>query len=354
MLKGLPIGVLLGALLAFALFRVVETRASAATSSTPAPAAGQADSAEADALKAEIASLGAEKSRLEADLAALDVKLAVAKGGKTAGLAKVKEGKKFENPWSPMAKKLFLLREKLDDIEKEDNEDYRDLMLQFVEIAKELTEERGFDLSEFESSPYGSPMLMLAVLEGGDPPVDPAVLERATNIVSKAEEDWNKSKEKKSEMLDLEWRLNGSRLVWQSMQDLKGVLTPEQRDWFKTGRMWSDDSVRVWASNISGTRDTVESQLLQDWNSSLQLGEGGDAPLRPLAGQFTRDYEAMEAGWKRREAAGEKLTDAEKALARAELAVALEKKIQETVNLTQEQAKRLKAMGHAWELTITQ
>jgi hypothetical protein len=354
MLKGLPIGLVLGALLAFVLFRAVEARRdngtgpSAKSSAAPgAAAAGQ----ETDPHRAEVSALDAEKLKLEEELKALDGKIAAAKKAKS-DLAAV-AAKTFKNPWSPMAKKLFLLKDKLDDIEKEDNEDYRDLMLQFMEIAKELMEESGFNLNEFEMSPFGSPMLMLAVLEGADPPIDPAAMLGAQNAVAKAEETWKDLAARKAELSDLEFRRGGAALVWDAMAGIRGQLTPEQLDWFKKGHMWSDESTRVNAWPVQGKRDQVETQLLNELSNTLSLKNGAEAPLRPLVSDFLRQYSAMEADWKAKEAAGQALSDNQKALARADLAIQVEKQIKQTVNLSEEQLKSLREMGHAWEVTIT-
>ena len=355
MLKGLPIGLVLGALLAFVLFRAVEARrdtAGAKGSNAAAVPVTAASNPEADALKVEVAKLDAEKLKLEEEMQALDGKIAAAK--KDKGEPKPVAAKKFVNPWSPMAKKLFLLKDKLDEIQNEDSEEYRDLMLQFMEIAKEMMEESGFNLDEFEMSPYGSPMLMLAVLEGAEPPLDPEAMLRAQAEVAKAEEAWKALSGKKQELSDLEWRRNGAALVWDAMAGIRGQLTPEQTDWFKTGRMWSDQAARVNTWTLAGKRDQVESQLLSELSSTLKLHEGGEAPLRPLVSDFLREYEAMEADWKRKAAAGQPLSDVQKTIARADLAIGVEKRIKESVNLTEEQQKALKSMGHAWEVTITE
>jgi len=354
MLKGLPIGIILGALLAFVLFRAVEARRDNGSPSGARPASMSAtipSSVETDLLKGEVAALDAEKLKLEAELKALDEKIAALKKGK-AGPAPV-VAKTFKNPWSPMAKKLFLLKDKLDEIQNEDSEEYRDLMLQFMEIAKELMEESGFNLNEFEMSPYGSPMLMLAVLEGAEPPLDPEALLRAQAEVAKAEERWKELNGKKGELSELEWRRNGAALVWDAMGGIRGQLTPEQTDWFKTGRMWSDQAARVDAWQVAGTRDVVETQLIAELSNTLNLRDGADAPLRPLVSDFLRQYDSMEAEWKAKADSGHPLTDVQKALARADLAIGVEKRIKESVNLTEDQQKALKSMGHAWELTIT-
>ncbi|MCE9583529.1 MAG: hypothetical protein K8T20_13670 [Planctomycetes bacterium] len=355
MLKGIPIGLLMGAILAFVLFRVVEAKRDARPAMPVASAgAGQAaTSPESDALKTEISSLGTAKSKLESELAGLNAKLATEKAAMKVNGGAAGDAKKFKNPWSPMAALLFRLKDKLDELEKEDSEDYRDLMMQFMEIAKELTEERGFDLGDFESSPFGPPMLMLAVLEGADPPMDPADLERASAIVAKVEADWLKAKEKKAEQSALEWKVSAARIVWESMKNLKGGLTPEQRDWFKTGKMWSDDTVRIWSRGVSGTQEQCQVQLVDDWAQVLSVTDIAAAPLRPLAGQFVREYQEMEDAWKRRETAGEKIADAEKSLGRAELAIAVQKKIRESMTLTPAQEKALKSLGNSWEVTIT-
>ncbi|MEK7468391.1 MAG: hypothetical protein AAB074_13360 [Planctomycetota bacterium] len=354
MLKGLPIGLVIGALLAFVLFRAVEARrddaSASASKSASATAAGPAN-AEAEALKGELAKLDAERASLEEELKGLDGRIAAAK--KDKGSPKPVDAKKFTNPWSPMAKKLFLLKDKLDEIQNENSEEYRDLMLQFMEIAKELMEESGFNLNEFEMSPYGSPMLMLAVLEGAEPPLDPEALLRAQAEVAKAEETWKALSARKDELSTLEWRRNGAALVWDAMAGIRGQLTPEQVDWFKTGRMWSDGAARVDTWPLTGKRDQVEGQLLEELKRTLNIQEGGDAPLRPLVSDFLRQYDSMEADWDAKAAAGQPLSDVQKALARADLAIGVEKRIKESVNLTEDQQKALKSLGHAWEITIT-
>lgn len=351
-LTGVPVGLVLGAVLAFVLFRAVEARRAdpAARADANASGAAAAASPETEALTREVADLDAERVKLEEEIRALDGRIAAAKAAK--GAAKPVVAKAFKNPWSPMAKKLFLLKDKLDEIQNEDSDDYRDLMLQFMEIAKELMEEEGFDLSEFEMSPYGSPMLMLAVLEGAEPPVDPEVLLRAQADVAKADAAWKAMKDKKDEMSELERRRAGVGIVWGAMQDIRGALTPEQQAWFSKGRMWSDDAVRVSAWPLQGKRQDVERQLLGELARTLKM-EGADAPLRPVVSDFLRQYGDMEAAWKAKETAGQPLSAADKALARADLAIQLEKGIKGTVNLTEEQQKALKSLGHAWEVTLT-
>lgn len=351
-LAGVPVGLALGALIAFVLFRAVEAQRAdtAPPASANAAAIVAAATAETEALTRDVTGLDTERVKLEVEIRALDGQIAAARGAK--GASKPVVTKTFKNPWSPMAKKLFLLKDKLDEIQNENSDEYRDLMLQFMEIAKELMEEEGFDLSEFEMSPYGSPMLMLAVLEGAEPPVDPAVLLKAQADVAKADAAWKAMQGKKEAMSALEWRRAGAGIVWGAMQDIRGGLTPEQLGWFSKGRMWSDDSVRVSTWPLQGKRPEVEAQLLGELARTLKM-EGADAPLRPVVNDFLRQYGEMEAAWKAKESAGQPLSAVDKALARADLAIQLEQGIRATVNLTDEQQKALKSLGHAWEVTLT-
>jgi hypothetical protein len=301
MLKGLPVG----------LFRAVEARrddGSAATSKASTAATTAVSTPESNALTLELATLDAERLKLEEELKALDGKIAAAK--KAQGGPAPVAAKTFKNPWSPMAKKLFLLKDKLDDMDKENSEDYRDLMLQFMEIAKELMEESGFNLNEFEMSPYGSPMLMLAVLEGAEPPLDPEAMLRAQAEVAKSEEAWKALNAKKDDLTALEWRRDGAGLVWDAMAGIRAQLTPDQLDWFKTGRMWSDQAARVDSWNVAGKRDQVESQILGELSNTLNLKDGAEAPLRPLVSEFLRQYGTMEADWKAKAAADRHPEDA--------------------------------------------
>lgn len=350
MLKGLPIGIVLGAFLVFGLFRAVEARRDTSTAAAAKPESNAKEVfAEAAAAEAEVARLEAERTKLEGEVQALDAKIAAAKKGK--GTSKPAVASTFRNPWSPMAKKLFLLKDKLDEIQNEDSEEYRDLMLQFMEIAKELMEEDGFELNEFEHSPYGTPMLMLAVLEGAEPPVDPETLLKAQDAVAKAQAAWKALKERKEDLSELERERGAVAIVWGAVQGIRGELTPEQLDWFKTGRMWSD-TARISTWPVAGKREDVETQLLGELAGTLKM-TGAEAPLRPVVNKFLRDYESMEAAWKLKEGSGQPLSAAEKALARADLAIQLEKRIKESVNLTDEQQKALKSLGHAWEITLS-
>lgn len=352
MLKGIPIGLLAGAVLVFGLFRAVEARrggspaGGAVAETRAAGAAARAGEAVSPGEK----ELQAEKAALEAELRSLEAGISAARGGGRPAAAAA--GKSYRNPWSPLSARLFRLKDRLDDLQEEDNEEFRDLVLEFMEIAKELAEEEGFRMEEFEMSPYGIPSLMLAVLEGADPPLDGEALAKAQEAVAKADGAWAELKAGREGMSELEWDRRRAGLVWSAMQEIRGGLTEEQRAWFSKGRMWSDEAVRVPSWGITGTRAEVESQLLRELAGTLQMPEGAEAPLRPLVGDFVRQYEALEAEWKAREAAGGPVSPAEKALARADLGIAIEKRIGETVTLTDEQRKSLKSLGHSWEITL--
>lgn len=350
MLKGIPIGLLAGSLLAFALFRAVEARRgpSAAAGVAEGPVAGTA--APAVGATDEEQALETEKAALEAELRSLDGRIAASSGARKPAPAPA--AKSFRNPWSPLAARLFRLKDRLDELHEEDNEEFRDLVLEFMEIAKVLAEEEGFRMEEFEMSPYGIPSLMLAVLEGADPPMDPAALKKAQEAVKKANGAWAELRAGREGLSELEWDRRRAGLVWDAMQEVRGGLTEEQLGWFAKGRMWSDEAVRVPSWGISGTRDEVETQILQELAGTLKMPEGGEAPLRPLVGDLVRQYEALEAAWKAKEAAGTPVSPAEKTLARADLAIAIEQRIGETVSLTDEQKKALKSLGHSWEITL--
>lgn len=349
MLKGLPIGIVLGAVLAFALFRAVERRQKT-ESSKDASAAGAlaAPSPEAEALQKELDAAKARKAKLEEDAKAAEAAVAAAKSGK--GPAKpLLASPDFYNPWESMAKTLFKVRENLDDVMERQEPEYKELLRAFVDGMRELAEQEGLEPQDFENSPYGPPMLMLTVLEGAEPPIDPSVLDAARAAIEKSEGDWRDLKAKKDEMTDLESRVTNASLIFDTMQQIRGLLTEEQKGWFTKSHLWTDAG-NIWNQEIRAPRESMSSTLVDQWGMQLGIDGPTKTSLAPVADQFLRRYDAMEADFERREAAGEKVSEGEKTIARAKLAVEAQAELRAHVNLTPEQEKKLKAMGTSYQV----
>lgn len=349
--KGIALGVVIGALVAAGLFKVVESRRGGGADKPAAgAAAGNAASPnpEAEALKKEIAGLNEEAATLQADLKAADEKLAAVKAG---GKLAAKNGSR--NPWADLGARMYKLRAKLDDNDEGMDAEVQELWVDLINIAKKLTEEYGMGMDEFELSPWGLPMMLLAILDGSDTKPDAGQKGKFEKLMEDTEAGWKELMARKGELTDLEQKREMARLSWGAMDEIRGSLTPEQTAALKEIKFLNRET-RFPAHYYAGTRESVASNILSDWQKGLKLDDVSSTALKPVVDDYLRSYQAMEDEFKRREAAGQTIGSTERAMAQADLIIAAQKRVSETVRLTDEQMKQLRNWDHAYNVTIVE
>ncbi|MBI2920409.1 MAG: hypothetical protein HYY18_04930 [Planctomycetes bacterium] len=351
MTKGIAMGVVIGALLAAGLFRFVESRrggGDGGEKKPPGASAGAASiSPEAEALRKEIAALGEEGTKLLADLKAADERVAAAKGGAGKPVAK----KSSRNPWADIGPKMYKLRAKLDNNEGGMDPEVQELFVELIDIMKKLSEEYGMGMEEFQISPWGLPMILLAMLDGSEAKPDAEQAGRYEKLMDDAEADWKALMARKEELTELERQRELFRMTSAEMDAIRSSLTPEQRAIMEQVKFLNREN-RFPARYYSGTRESVAGTILLDWKEGLKLDDASETALRPVVDDYLRSYQAMEDDFKRREAAGQKVSSTERAMAQADLMIAAQKRVTETVRLSEEQMKALREWDHAINVTI--
>ena len=350
---GIPLGVVLGAALVFGLFRVVEARRDRSADGAPAapPAAASdkpAASPETDKLRAEIASLDEEGRKLAEDLKKLEDALAAKKGSVSAAGKKLAPWKDL---WGDIGGKLYRMRDKIKSNESEGEPEMQELMLAFFEGMGKLSKELNVSIDELVRSPYGLPMLMLAVLDDADPPLDEAQRAKLTELIDGATAGWKDSLEKK-DTSRLEMRRDHLVIEKSTFDGIKGALTPPQQAIYDQMGFLTEESGRSREWRFSGNRETLTQQLGSAWKSTLQLDDSQEAPLKPVVDEYIRVSDLLQAEFRRREDAGEKISRSEKAIAEANLMLETQKKIAETLRLSDEQKKALAEWDMLYPVSI--
>jgi hypothetical protein len=349
--RGIAIGALAGALLTFLLFRVAEARRdsgdpkiSGAGASSAAPAGEGADG---EALRKELAALEADARALEDEIRALDGRIASARSA--AQVPAARSGRAAKNPWAALGPRMYKLRDKLKGGEGQMDPEIQALWVDLLAIAKEVTEKYGITMEEFEGAPWGLPMLLIAMLDGSDLPPDAAQSAALDALIASMEEGWKDLGGKRGELSSLELTRAMLGLSGGLLNGLDGLMTPEQRALFD-GSEFGTEKVRIRSQYISGGPETWSPQLLSIWQRELKLDDSQQAAIRPIADQWIRDYQALDAEFSRRTAAGERISPAEREIAEADLMIATQKTISESLRLSEEQAKRLRKWSTLYKI----
>lgn len=334
MLKGLLLGVLAGALAAAGAYRAFAWRRVA---EIPAPVTEPTSSgAKRTSEPADLTALRDENDALRAELAAQGKESAAPapKPAKAAGT---------RARWKEIGARVYRLRDQV----KKGEQPTPEMMEVWTELMALLTEAAtrdGVPIEEALLSPDGMLGFMLGVLAGMEPPPDAAQEAKLEAIAGKAEAAWKEFLSKRGGETAMERSLDLVRLAGGAWGEVRGVLTPEQTALFEKLDMFDEVPRMTPATSFSGDRATIAAQLSTSWQSALKLTDTQAASLGPIVDEWMRGMDDLRA-------AGIKDPWA-KTLREAELMVAAQKRVRETVRLTPEQEEAMKEWNGAYGFEI--
>lgn len=332
MLKGLLLGAVVGTLAAAGAYRAFAWRRGA---EAPAPAAANpAGGPSVPVADPELDALKAENERLRAELVSIEKAAA-------ARTAEPKTAPKSALTWKDLGAKLYKLRDQIKNKE-EPSPEMMELWTDFMALLTEAAKQDGVTFEEAMLGPNGMLAMLQGVLAGSDLPPDAAQqakLDAASAAAGKEWKDYLAARDAKSAM---ERNRDLLALSGNGLASIKGVLTPAQMEMLEKLEMFDDNPSMNSRTNFAGDRGTVASQLTGAWQSALQLDDTQRISIGPIVDEYMRGYDEIAADAARRKAAGEKVNGWTTAQKEADLMVATQKRMKETLRLTEAQEKAMK------------
>ena len=341
MTKGLLIGALVGAVLAagayraFAWHRSTDAHAPAA----PSSAASKKDPSSDPELEA----LKAENEKLRGELASLE---------KTAAEVAKTPAKKTGPTWKELGARVYKLRDQLKTNDGNSPEE-SELMGDFFALLSEAAKKDGVSVEEAIMGPEGMLGLLLGVLEGSDLPPDAAQVAKIEAAMAAADKAWKEYIAGREGMTGMERSLDLLTISGGGFSSIRGLLRADQVEMLDKMDMFNDIPSMSPGRSVSGDRASVASQLGGQWKDSLKLDDTQAASIVPIVDEYMRKYDEIQAEAEKKKTAGEKVNDWTTAAAEAELMVAVQKRMKETLRLTEEQEKAMKEWTGSYGYTVS-
>ncbi|MBI2920410.1 MAG: hypothetical protein HYY18_04935 [Planctomycetes bacterium] len=293
MLKGILIGLVVGAALTVGVLKAMGAGKPGGEGANSGEGAGSGKTEDVAALKDEAARLRAAN---EETRKTLDGRLA-----ELIALEKTPEkdpaGKKGRKSWGDLAPKMLRMAKIWGDpgaADKESQKEAQAIMLDMFSMLGAIAKEYGLTLDDAMSTPDGLPAMMLAVLDASENPPSPAQRAEIEALMAKYGEGWKAFMEGRGAKSTLEQRLARGEMTAGYEDGLQAILTDAQRQ--TTGSMASMTMIGgAMGANqhyANGTKEVVTSNLTNHWVKTLKLEESHKAVVQPIVEEFIRDYEA--------------------------------------------------------------
>ncbi|MEK7468388.1 MAG: hypothetical protein AAB074_13345 [Planctomycetota bacterium] len=332
MLKGILLGTVVGAVLAAGAYRAFAWHRSP---DSPAPAApGSPTSKSEPSPDPELRALVSEGERLRGELASLEKS-----GG--SGDAAVKPPARKGPTWKELGAKVYKLREQMKD-KSERSAAETELMGDFFSLLSDAAKKYGVSMEEAMMSPEGMLGLLLGVLEGSDLPPDAAQMAKIQALMAAADKGWMEYVAGRESLTGMERSLDMLEISGGGFLGIRGVLRTDQIEMLDGMDMFNDIPSMAPRHSVSGDRESVAAQIGGQWKSALKLDDTQAASIAPIVGEYMRAYDEIQAEAEKKKAAGEKVNDWTTAVAEAELMVSVQKRMKETLRLSEEQEKAMK------------
>ncbi|MBI2922959.1 MAG: hypothetical protein HYY18_18040 [Planctomycetes bacterium] len=360
-LSGFLAGGVLSAVLFWALAgrRMAQEAEAARTAASTAAAAAAADlaaaekagadaRAERDRAREEAGTFQKENEALKAEAAEANPGAGTVAGGNA--------GNRQPPPrraWKDLAAEFNRLKDKLrgktwDQWPPEAEQLKKDLFALFNDLARE----RGMSIEEILAMPGGMESLMLELLAQSVPPLDAATEAQLRDVLAAQEKAWAQFLESREDLTRLEQMQKFIELAGASRAEFVKALTPEQQALLK-GFPVFDQDMQGSQSWVDGPRAKVTASITDQWSTSLGLDEGQTAALKPIVEEYiTLQRDLNDSIWDRRRA-GEDLSRQADYVMRLQLMIDTQKKINDTLRLTEDQQKALRDWQFTWGANVT-
>ena len=207
-------------------------------------------------------------------------------------------------------------------------------------------------IEEILAMPCGLESLMLELLAQSVPPLDAATEAQLRELLASQEKAWAEFLGSREDLTRLEQLQKFIDLAGTSRTEFMKALTPEQQALLK-GFPVFDQDMQGSQSWVDGPRAKVTASITEQWSTSLGLDEGQTAALKPLVDEYiTLQRDLNESIWDRRRAGEELSRQADYSL-RLGLMIETQKKIGDTLRLTEDQQKALREWQFTWGANVT-
>lgn len=340
MARGLIIGFLAGALLAGIAFKLLGARGpegqdgAVAGGEKGGEKGGRAAGGGGAGGPQELAAAHAESDRLRAEVADLKAQLAEAK--KNAGAA-AKARPNRAAKWKELAALVAQAKKEADAAGAPIKGDkYFGPLLALIGL---IADEQGVPVQDAVMSPDWYPMFAQSMLDASPFPLSDEQRAQMEEALKGSREAWDRYVEGREGMSPLERAAALRSLQFDMFQKLLPVGTEEQRGYIGSLNMPPPNAPYQGVWNGAGPRAACKANISNNISKSLGLDASQMTSLSPAIDDYMRGYEAIgkEAALKKQ--AGEPYDDVAAKLA---LAMDMQKRIGETVRLTDAQARALK------------
>ena len=216
-------------------------------------------------------------------------------------------------------------------------------------LAGDLAEELGVSVPEAIYSPEWFPELALAVLELSPYPPTEEQRRRADDILAAARTEWEQYAANRECMSHLSKCLALPELQVGLNSQLAGMGSPEQSAWFGALNL-NPPAPQIGGGGMgAGPRANGRANLEKNWSKALALEPAQASSLGPVMDDYMRDYEGIQAEAARRKNAGEPYDDV---TAKIQLMLSMQKRVGETVRLTDGQAKALREWNSVYDYQV--
>jgi len=344
MLKGMLLGALVGAILAAVSYRVFAPRREIA----PPPAGGTAAPAPA-VPDAELEKARTQNAKLLEELAA--ARKAPDTAATTAAIAKPPV--KSLPTWKELGARVYKLRDQLKNRDQMSPE-MTALWSDFIAVIGQSAQKDGVTIDEAMMGPGGMLGLLVGILEGSDLPPDGGQQAKLDLTMEAMEKGWKDYLAGRGELTAMERDRALLALTGGGMNDMRAAMTAAQIDMLDKMEMFKGVPGRGLSSQFNGDRTTVASQLADRWKSDLGLDDSQTVSIRPIVDEYMRGFDALEMEAERLKSAGAPMDDWTKALQRQDLMLAVQKRMKDTLRLTDAQAAAMKEWSGTFGYSVTE
>ncbi|MEK7468394.1 MAG: hypothetical protein AAB074_13375 [Planctomycetota bacterium] len=351
MAKGIVLGLVFGALIGAAGVRLVDRNQGKRLEEVGAKI-GEQDprlkpgTEEVARLEKALADERSEKEALQKKVGDLEAS-AAAKAGKSTVAAK-------GSRWKDVGAAFYQMKDKMKGEDAGNSPESQQALMEFLGLLGKLAKEHGVNLDEIAACPDAMPAFLLSIMEAAGIRPDAAQQQAIEAAMAAGQDAWTDylgkrdglmSYERKRELLELQGRTIGS---------LREAFGSEARQIADDMQLFDADlNFGGRHASFGGSAVQVAESLKSSWAKDLRLDESQRPAMGLVVDEFMRDVQAAKDEFARREAAGLKVTERERKAAGLTAMIAAQKKLAETIRLSEEQAKVLKEWGTEYSFDAT-
>ncbi|MCE9583532.1 MAG: hypothetical protein K8T20_13685 [Planctomycetes bacterium] len=341
--KGLVIGVIFGALLGAVAVRFLDGRRSRQAEESPArpgepEARAKSGSEEVERLEKALTASRGENDNLQKKISELQSKASTP----AAGPAVAAKGSR----WKDVGLAFFKMKDKMQEPDAGNSPEAQQAFMELLAILGKIAKEYGVGMDELSGCPDAMPAMLLSILDAAGIQPDAAQQAAIDSAMNEGQAAWKDYLAKREDLTALERQRALVDLQGKTTQQLRGALSgPAEKVVDDLHMFDADFNFGGRSASYGGTRESVTQSLTGSWAKDLGLDDTQKISLGPVVDTYMREVDAAKADFARREAAGEKVSEREKSTASLEAMIRAQKRLGETMRLSEAQAKALKNWG---------